>query len=172
MTNSSSKTLGEMVHSYLLACQVEGKSPNTVRAYRETLDIFLRIAKQEGFPDDVAEIAPDHIYTYLGRIMQTGVSLATRHRRHREVRFFFSWLLRLGYLPSHPFERIKNLRLPQLIVQPFSQPDIARLLSAAFLTPTWQPAIRPSSSCCWTPASVSTSWCALTSKTWTEIAIA
>ena len=131
----STRNLAEVVEQYLLVCKVEGKSPNTVRAYRETLDMFLSIAQEEVFPDDVREITPVHIYTYLGRIMERGVSLETRHRRHREVRFLFSWLLRMGYIDSHPFAHIKNLRLSQKIIQPFSEGDITKLLNASFLTP-------------------------------------
>ena len=37
--------LPALVDLYLLRCQVEGKSPNTIRAYRETLGRFLRIAE-------------------------------------------------------------------------------------------------------------------------------
>ena len=86
----SRRNLAQMVEQYLLVCKVEGKTPDTVRSYRETLTMFLAVAEQEGFPDDVEHIAPAHVYTYLGKIMERGVSLETRHRRHREVRFFFS----------------------------------------------------------------------------------
>src|SRR3990172_2620471 len=68
-------------------------------------------------------------------IIKKGVSLPSRHRWHREVRFFFSWLLRMGYIDTHPFAHIKNLRLPQKVVQPFTEADIARLLNASFPTP-------------------------------------
>jgi site-specific recombinase XerD len=134
VTTTRDKGLKQMVDTYLLACQVEGKSPNTIRAYRETLVMFLGIAEEEGFPTEVCSITPNHVYTYLGRIMERGVTPETRHRRHREVRFFFSWLVRMDYIRNHPFAKIKNLRLGDKIVQPFSQQDVATLLQAKFLT--------------------------------------
>ena len=121
--------LASLIELYLLRCQVEGKSPNTITAYRETLTLFERIAREEGFPEGVRAITPVHIYAYLGRIGSNGVSLETRHRRHREVRFLFSWLKRMGYIEESPFVQIKNIRLPQKIVQPYTAEEIGRLLA-------------------------------------------
>lgn len=120
---------GSLIRLYLLRCQVEGNSPNTIRAYAETLKMFERIAFEEDFPADVRAIAPADIYTYLGRIAENGVGLETWHRRHREVRFLFSWLERMEYIEGSPFARIKNVRLPQKIVEPFSPDDVVRLLA-------------------------------------------
>ena len=39
--------LRQLVELYLLRCEVEGKSPQTVRAYRETLGRFLRFVTAE-----------------------------------------------------------------------------------------------------------------------------
>ena len=89
-------------------------------AYGETLCLFQRIAEEERIPAHVPAITPAHIYAYLGRVAETGVSLETRHRRHREVRSFFSWLERMSYIEESPFARIKNVRLPQKIVQPYT----------------------------------------------------
>lgn len=80
--------LEALIDLYLLRCQVEGKSPNTIKAYTETLRRFARIAKEEGFPKDVRHITPAHVYTYLGRF--TPYTLETRHRYFREVRCFFN----------------------------------------------------------------------------------
>jgi len=77
----------------------------------------------------VPAITPAHIYAYLGHIAETGVSLETRHRRFREVRSFFSWLERMGYIEESPFARIKNVRLPQKIVQPYSPEEVGKILS-------------------------------------------
>ena len=48
--------LASLIDLYLLRCQVEGKSPNTITAYRETLVRFQRIAREEGIPEDVRAI--------------------------------------------------------------------------------------------------------------------
>ena len=89
-TESELKNLDELIELYLLRCDVEGKSPRTVLAYRETLARFLRIAL---------------------------------------MRCFFNWLTTMGYVDENPFRSLKNVRLPQRIVQPFSADEIARLLA-------------------------------------------
>jgi integrase/recombinase XerC len=120
--------LEALIDLYLLRCQVEGKSPNTMKAYTETLRRFARIAKEDSFPKDVRHIASAHIYTYLGRFTQ--YTLETRHRYFREVRCFFNWLVDAGYLQDNPFRSLHNVRLPQKIVRPFSAEEITRLLAA------------------------------------------
>lgn len=121
------RSLEGLADLYLLRCQVEGKSPSTVKAYAETLRRFARIADEEGFPKGVAGIAGVHLYAYLGRY--TSHSLETRHRYFREVRCFFNWLVAAGYLEETPFRSLRNVRLPQRIVQPFSLDEVARLLA-------------------------------------------
>jgi integrase/recombinase XerC len=120
-------SLGVLIDLYLLRCEVEGKSPQTVRAYGETLGRFARIARAERFPEDITRITPTHLYTYLGRY--TNYSLETRHRYFREVRCFFNWLVAADYLKETPFRSLRNVRLPQKIVQPFSPDEVARLLA-------------------------------------------
>jgi integrase/recombinase XerC/integrase/recombinase XerD len=127
-TESELKNIDELIELYLLRCEVEGKSPRTVLAYRETLARFLRIAATDGFPVSAAAIRPEHLYAYLGLYSQH--SFETRHRYFREVRCFFNWLSRMAYIEDNPFRSLKNVRLPQRIVQPFSADDIARLLAA------------------------------------------
>jgi len=116
-----------LIDVYLLRCEVEGKSPNTLKAYGETLRRFAAVAMEEGFAGDVSRITPAHLYSYLGRF--THHSLESRHRYFREVRCFFNWLVTAGYLQETPFRSLRNVRLPQKIVQPFNGQEIARLLA-------------------------------------------
>ena len=120
----ATQALTDLVDLYLLRCEVEGKSPRTVRAYRETLHRFLRSVDV----DDPAAVTAEHLYAYLGRFTQ--LSLETRHRYFREVRCFFNWLVDARFLDENPFRGMRNVRLPQRIVEPFSADDIARLLAA------------------------------------------
>lgn len=124
LTMDTEATLRRLIDLYLLRCEVEGKSPRTVGAYRETLGRFAGIVVVER-PD---EVTAEHLYTYLGRF--THLRAETRHRYFREVRCFFNWLVDAGYIERSPFRGMRNVRLPQRIVQPFSSEEIARLLDA------------------------------------------
>lgn len=117
-------TLHELIDLYLLRCEVEGKSPRTVVAYRGTLRRFLGAMEV----DRAEAVTPEHVYAYLGACR--GLATESRHRYFREVRCFFNWLVDAGYLEKSPFRGMKNVRLPQRIVQPFAPDDLARLLEA------------------------------------------
>ncbi len=122
--------LDAAINEYLLACDIEGKSPRTVQAYRETLRIFLRICVAEDLPMTVAAFRAGHIYQFLKVVQDTGVSIGTRHRRFRETRTLFSWALRMGYCDRHPFAGIPNVRLEQKIIQPYTPDEVQALLTA------------------------------------------
>ncbi|MEZ4503055.1 MAG: tyrosine-type recombinase/integrase [Dehalococcoidia bacterium] len=121
--------LTDLVALYLLRCEVEGKSPPTIRAYRETLSRFLDAVEVEQ-PD---EVTAEQLYRYLGRF--THLSLETRHRYFREVRCFFNWLVDNAYLERSPFRGMRNVRLPQRLVEPFAPEEIASLLDCCDTTP-------------------------------------
>ena len=70
--------LADLVDLYLLRCDVEGKSPRTVCAYRWTLARFLRALREDGAPADPRAIEREHVYGYLGRF--TELAADTRHR--------------------------------------------------------------------------------------------
>jgi site-specific recombinase XerD len=121
--------LGSLIETYLTSCRIEGKSDETVRSYRETLDIFLQAVRDESLPQNPQSFTAAHVYQFLGHVANTGVSPITQWRRQRETRAFFSWLLRHDYIPANPFAKVKNIKVPQKIIHPFSQEDILRLLA-------------------------------------------
>ncbi len=127
------RALPELVDLYILRCQVEGKSVQTVSAYRYTLGRFLRSLSEDGVPLDVAAVQQEDLYRYLGRF--SDLSLDTRHRYFREVRCFFNWAMASGYLSTSPFAHLRNVRLPLKIVRVFSPEDFRQLLAACPATP-------------------------------------
>ncbi len=124
-----SESLQSLSSLYITSCGIEGKSPDTLRSYAETLKLFMRAVKHLGLPDDLGLFRPADVYEFLGHIGSTGVSAITQWRRQRETRAFFSWLLRHDYISSNPFMKVKNIKVPQKIIQPFTEDDIQRLLS-------------------------------------------
>jgi integrase/recombinase XerC/integrase/recombinase XerD len=120
--------LPNLVELYLLRCRVEGKSERTVCAYGESLRRFLRALDAVGLEADATLVTGEHIYAFLGRFTQ--LSLDTRHRYFREVRCFFNWLVDAGYIERSPFTGLRNVRLPQKIVRPFTTDDVHAILRA------------------------------------------
>jgi hypothetical protein len=44
--------IGELIATYLTACEVEGKAENTVTVYRATLRDFRRVGERFGLPEE------------------------------------------------------------------------------------------------------------------------
>ena len=120
-------SLPALIETYLARCAVEGKSPRTIAAYRETLTRFQRCLHEDGAPLDPDRLRPDHIVSYLARF--AAHSPATRHRYFREVRCFCTWLRAAGYTANDPFRGLRNVRVPQTIVPPLAPAEITRLLA-------------------------------------------
>ena len=70
--------LPALIATYLARCTVEGKSPHTIAAYRETLTRFQHCLHEDGAPRNLDHLRPDHIVAYLARF--TAHRPATRHR--------------------------------------------------------------------------------------------
>ena len=126
-TLSPTPSLPALITTYLARCAVEGKSPRTIDAYRETLARFLRCLREDGAPLDPDRLRPDHVIAYLARF--TAHRPDTRHRYFREVRCFWNWLRTAGSTENDPFRGLRNVRLPRTIVPPLGPAEIARLLA-------------------------------------------
>ncbi len=123
-------TLDEIAPLYLKACEVEGKTDRTVQSYAETLRQFHRAVHALDLSDSVDAFQPAHVYLFMGWVRDRGVSAGTQHRRQREVKAFFSWCRRMGYVDENPFMRVPMVRRELKLVQPFAKDDIERLLAA------------------------------------------
>ena len=126
-TPSCTLPLPALIATYLARCAVEGKSPRTIAAYRETLTRFQRYLREDGAPLDPDRLRPDHVIAYLVRFSDHRPD--TRHRYFREVRCFFRWLHTAGYTDNDPFRGLRNVRLPHTIVPPLTPAEIGRLLA-------------------------------------------
>ena len=126
-TPSREPLLPALIATYLARCAVEGKSPRTIAAYRESLARFHRCLREDGAPLNPDQIRPDHVIAYLARF--AAHRPATRHRAFREVRCFCTWLRAAGYTDNDPFRGLRNVRLPQTIVPPLAPAEIARLIA-------------------------------------------
>jgi len=123
-------SVAELTKAYLGACEVEGKSPRTIRGYRETLRRFAEIVASHELPPDVETFTVQDVYAYLAALRERNISRAYQHRLHREVKTFFSWCKRLDVISDNVFARVPIVKLEQQIIQPFSPDEIRALLGA------------------------------------------
>ena len=118
------------IATYLTAIEVEGKTQNTVLSYGASLEDFRRVARRLGFPQQLEAYSVEHVYRFLGDLKQRGASTVYRHRRHREVKTFFSWCRRMDYVADNVFAKVPLVKLDQQIRPPFSPDEIQRLLGS------------------------------------------
>lgn len=128
-SESGHQALADQIELFLTACRLEGKTPDTLRSYRETLALFLRAASEIPLPEDVREYTSAHIYQFLGWVAATGVCANTQLRRQRETRPFFTWLERHEHTERNPFSKVKNIRVEQKIIQPFTREEVVAMLA-------------------------------------------
>jgi site-specific recombinase XerD len=121
--------IDETIATYLIACAVEGKSVNTVWSYRTSLADFRRVGAKLTLPDVLEAYTVSHVYAFLNDLRLRGASPAYQHRRHREVKAFFSWCKRLELVLENVFARVPLVKLEQQIVQPLLPAEIHALLN-------------------------------------------
>ena len=118
-----------LIALYLDACQAEGKTAKTLAAYRESLAMYLKLAPTNHLPLDVSEVAVTDVYRFIAAVRRRGVCDATQHRRHRELKHFFSWLKRMELVSENPFQKVPLIRLEQRIVRPIEPHEVTRMLA-------------------------------------------
>ena len=96
----------DIIATYLTAIDVEGKTQNTVLSYRASLEDFRRVGHRLGFPQELEDYSVEHVYRFLGDLKQRGASPAYQHRRHCEVKTFFSWCRRMDYVADNVFAKV------------------------------------------------------------------
>ncbi len=143
--------LPSLVETYLARCTVEGKSPRTVQAYRETLTRFCRCLVEDGAPLDPDRIRPDHVIASLVRF--AAHRPATRHRAFREVRCFCTWLRTAGYTAKTPSGACATCGCRRRSCRRSRRRRSARCLRPATAARRWAAGIGRSWSRFWIPAS-------------------
>jgi hypothetical protein len=110
---------GRRVHpTYLVAIDVEGKTPRTIDSYAESLEDFRRVGRALALPNSVAAYEMPHVYAFLAALKHRGASAGYQNRRHREVRALFSWCRRMGVVDDNVFGRVPLARQPKKIPPP------------------------------------------------------
>lgn len=120
--------IDETVRTYLAAIEVEGKTPRTIDSYAESLRDFRKVGRALGLPDFAATYEVPHVYEFLAALRRRGASPGYQNRRHREVRAFFSFCVRLDIVETNVFSRVPLAKQERKIRPPFEQREVVRLL--------------------------------------------
>ena len=111
----------------------EGKSAKTIKWYAEALGGLIKWLRATGRPTvlgDVGELQVREFVLWLQeKPTARGGKLSTHtiSNRVRALRAFFNWLHWQGYTEEHLLKRMRPPRLPQLVVEPLTDDEVARL---------------------------------------------
>jgi integrase/recombinase XerC len=107
--------LAGLVDEYLRVLQNErGSSEHTLRAYRrELLDFAVYMADRHAGVASVDQIEHLHIRTYLGLLLERGLSKASTARALAAIRSWFKWLARTGHVQQNVASLVATPRLPK-----------------------------------------------------------
>lgn len=117
-------TLSQLATSFARAQKAEGKSPHTIKLYRDC------IARLVAFTDDDPSNLTRRTLTDFYAIRSETVSPATVWTDFKVHRVFLRWLVDEGDIPSSPMDRMKQPKQPTVPVPVLSEDDITRLLAA------------------------------------------
>jgi integrase/recombinase XerD len=114
----------ELLEEYLMVCESNGHSPNTVQQNKVVLNQFIRLV------DDVNVTEVDTMTIRKWRIdQQKRCKANTINTKHIIIRSFYNWLVEEEVIDSNPFAKMKLLKSQQPIIQAYDRSDIDLMLN-------------------------------------------
>lgn len=138
--DKSHMPLSRLADQYFITCHTEGRTPATLRGYREKLGRFVRWGEEACLADFSVELAREYI-SYLQSVPKfenhpyhrsdgSLMSAANVQNHVRVLRAFSSWLHREGYTQENVLARLKVPKAPRKLLQTLSDSEIQELFSA------------------------------------------
>jgi site-specific recombinase XerD len=117
--------LPELLTSWQVALRAEGKSPQTLRSYRLSVDAYLDFCTQQGIPK---ELTKPNVTAWLASLADS--EAATVRLRLTSLKLFARWLAVEEGFDADPILAVKAPRLDQHSVPDLSEDEVRRLLKA------------------------------------------
>lgn len=117
----SGKSLPLPVRNYLISCQVEGKSPRTIEVYSMVLSKLCDNCNP-------LTVTTSDIRLFLLALQGHNKKPATVHIYYRSLKTFYNWLVAEKMLKESPMVNIRAPKLPRVLIRPFTNEDIGRLM--------------------------------------------
>ncbi|MDQ3325461.1 MAG: tyrosine-type recombinase/integrase [Actinomycetota bacterium] len=119
--------LALLLDSWELGLRAERKSPQTLKAYGDSVRAFLRwcAANDEDLVLDRRRLA-----RWVDSLLAGGNAAATARVRQLGVRRFSAWLVEEGELDVDPLLGVKAPKLDRTVIEPLTEADLKALLKA------------------------------------------
>ena len=120
------KGLEGYLQAFLLACEVDGLSPYTIRDYKKRIGLFILFMGSVGI-DEVEKVTIDYIRLFLLKKKEVCGPVSI-YNYHRDLKRFFNWLVQEGRLKTSPVAHMKPPRMPKTLIKPFEPDQLRHLL--------------------------------------------
>lgn len=124
----SMKKMDDKIKSYLTNLNDQGKSKNTIDAYRRDLKKFTEFMEEEKLPLDKFEEL--QIVSYTEYLMETGISKSSIIRNLVTLRNLYKFLRRQGFVLEAPILYYELPHLDRDLPEVLTQEEIKALLEA------------------------------------------
>lgn len=115
------------VKKFLVAKQVAGLTPKSLRAYSAALRRIIL----EYFEKKVTEITPDDILVYFAkRDIESRANKVTQDTERRILSSFFNWCRDEEYIQRNPVQRMPKIKVPKRQKPAFTEMEIEQLRNA------------------------------------------
>lgn len=115
----------KLIKRYRACLMVDGKSEKTIYQYTRTIrKLSERIQKP------FTEMGAYDIRFFLALEQERGVSGRTRENTRANLSAFFQWLVNDDIIPKNPIAKLKSIKYPDEVRQPFSDVEIDALRGA------------------------------------------
>ncbi len=126
----SAQPLERLIDSYVLCCDTEGMSKDTVRWYRQKLGAFVHYLADREEPPTLAQLSPDVVRDFVATVQATGCTAFTTRGYVQVLKGFGTWLAEEGYVGVSPLQRLRLPKVPKYVVRPLSHQEVVALLGA------------------------------------------
>ena len=116
-----------LLREWTLVLKGDGKSPNTLEKYRESVGALMEFLGRGNYPL-ITNVTAEHLGEWLTDLRERGNKPATVNTRYRSVNTFFNWLVGEGEIRENPLSRIEPPRVPET-VQPHYTPEHVQQVS-------------------------------------------
>jgi len=120
-------TFQVLFNNFILASQIEGKAERTLEQYNRVLVPFAALVKNK--PPEA--ISPADIREYLSNLNKKNLAKQTIWTHYKELRVFFNFCHREGYLKANPMELIRKPKVDKLLPRTLTSDEIKALLRVA-----------------------------------------
>lgn len=119
--------LSGQLETFLVTCQTDGLSPATLKYYQYQIGTFVTFCQQSNIIQPQG-VTPMLIRLFLLERLKKNKASSV-HDYFRAIKRFFNWLVAEGILDKSPMQGIKPPKVQREVIRPFSERDIANLLT-------------------------------------------